>query len=55
MVSDTGKPHDLTYEQRIKSLAHIILLELKNKEFKIKLKGFADGRNQRNCISKDDT
>ena len=49
------KPQDFSYEQRRKSLAYLMFMKLKSNEFTIKGRGCADGRKQRDWLSKEDT
>ena len=54
-VFDQKKPRGLTYEQRSKSLAYLMLLKINNNKVMIKRTGCVDWKNQRNWLSKDDT
>ena len=54
-VVEPKKPQDLSYEQRRRSMAYLIFLKLKSDEVKIKGKGCADRRKQRDWLSKEDT
>ena len=54
-VVEPKKPQDLSYEQRIRSLAYLMFLKLKIDEVRIKGRGCADGRKQRDWLSKEDT
>ena len=42
-------------EQQLKSLAYLVFLKFKNDEVPIKARGFTDGTNQQNLLSKEDT
>ena len=54
-VVEPKKPRDLSYEQRRRSLAYLMFLKLKSDEVTIKSRGCADGRKQRDWISKEET
>ena len=43
---------DLSYEHQKMSLVYLVFLELKSDEVKIKGRGFADGKKQRDWLSK---
>ena len=51
-VVEPKKPRDLSYEQRIRSLAYLMFLKLKSDEVKIKGRRCADRRKQRDWLSK---
>ena len=54
-VVEPKKPQDLSYEQRRRSLAYTMFMKLKSDEVTIKGRGCADGRKQRDWLSKEDT
>ena len=51
-VFEPKKPQDLSYEQRRRSMAYLMFLKLKSDEVTIKGRGCADGRKQRDWLSK---
>ena len=53
-VVEPKKHQDLSYEQRIRSLAYLMFLKLKSDEVTIKGRGFADRRKHRDWLSKKD-
>ena len=54
MVVEPKKPQDLSYEQRKRSMAYLMFLNLKINEVTIKGRGCADGRKHRYWLSKED-